>query len=69
MSSAEAKVQDVPEKIMSPPSPSVVEVLEILKVMIESIPFALLSPLRLDLGMAIGQVVHGYIVRESMPAR
>ena len=34
---------------MSPPSPFAAEVLEILKVMTESIPFALLSPLRLDL--------------------
>jgi hypothetical protein len=34
---------------MSPPSPSNTEVSEILKVMTESIPFALLSPLRLDL--------------------
>jgi hypothetical protein len=38
-----------PEKTMSPPSPSAAEVSEILKVMTESIPFALLSPLRLDL--------------------
>jgi hypothetical protein len=37
------------EKITSPPSPSIAEVSEILKVMTESIPFALLSPLRLDL--------------------
>jgi hypothetical protein len=49
MSCAEAKVQDVPENIMSPTSPSAAEVSEILKVMTESIPFALLSPLRLDL--------------------
>ena len=37
------------EKITSPPSPSTAEVSTILKVMTESIPFALLSPLRLDL--------------------
>jgi hypothetical protein len=49
ISSAEAKVQDVPEKITSPPSPPLAEVSEILKLMTESIPFALLSPLRLDL--------------------
>jgi hypothetical protein len=49
ISSADTKVQDVPEKTIGPPSPSVAEVLEILKVMTESIPFALLSPLRLDL--------------------
>jgi hypothetical protein len=34
---------------MSPPSPSAAEVSEILKVMTESIPFTLLSPMRLDL--------------------
>jgi hypothetical protein len=34
---------------MRPPSPSTSEVSKILKVMTESIPFALLSPLRLDL--------------------
>jgi hypothetical protein len=39
----------VPEKTIGPPSPSTTEVSEILKVMNESIPFALLSPLRLDL--------------------
>jgi hypothetical protein len=49
ISSTDMKVQDVPEKTMSPPSPSVAEVSEILKVMTESIQFALLSPLRLDL--------------------
>jgi hypothetical protein len=48
ISSADMKVHDVPEKIMSSPSPSAAEVSEILKVMTESIPFALLSPLRLD---------------------
>jgi hypothetical protein len=37
------------EKTMSPPSPSAAEVSEILKVMTESIPFTLLSPMRLDL--------------------
>ena len=49
ISSADTKVQDVPEKTMSPPSPSAAEVLKILKVMTESIPFALVSPVRLDL--------------------
>jgi hypothetical protein len=49
ISCADTKVQDVPEKTMGPPSPSAAEVSEILKVMTESIPFALLSPLRLDL--------------------
>jgi hypothetical protein len=34
---------------MSPPSPFAAEMSEILKVMTESIPLALLSPLRLDL--------------------
>ena len=46
ISSAKMKVQDVPEKTIGPPSPSAAEVSEILKVMTESIPFALLSPLR-----------------------
>jgi hypothetical protein len=39
----------VPEKTICPPSPSAAKVLEILKVMTKSIPFTLLSPLRLDL--------------------
>jgi hypothetical protein len=39
----------VREKTIGPASPSTAEVSEILKVMSESIPFALLSPLRLDL--------------------
>jgi hypothetical protein len=41
ISSTATKVHDVPENIMSPPSPFAAEVLEILKVMTESIPFAL----------------------------
>jgi hypothetical protein len=49
ISSADTKVHDVLEKTMSPPSPSAAEVSEILKVMTESIPFTLLSPMRLDL--------------------
>jgi hypothetical protein len=49
ISYAGTKVQDVPEKTIGPPSPSSTEVSKILKVMTESIPFALLSPLRLDL--------------------
>jgi hypothetical protein len=49
ISSVDTKVQDVPEKTIGPPSPSAAEVLEILKVMTEFIPFALLSPLSLDL--------------------
>jgi hypothetical protein len=49
ISSEEMKVQDVPKQTMSPSSSSVTEVLEILKVMTEPFPFALLSPLRLDL--------------------
>jgi hypothetical protein len=49
ISSADMKVQDVPEKTVSPPSPSTAEVSKVLKVMTEPIPFALLSPLRLDL--------------------
>jgi hypothetical protein len=47
--SAEPKVHEVPEKTLSPLSPSVAEVLEILKVMTESPPFKLLSPLGLKL--------------------
>jgi hypothetical protein len=49
ISSEETKVQDVPKQIMSPSSSSATEVSEILKVMTEPFPFALLSPLRLDL--------------------
>ena len=49
ISPADPKVQDVLEKTIGPPSPSTAEVSEILKVMTESIPFTLLSPLRLDL--------------------
>jgi hypothetical protein len=49
ISSADTKVQDVLEKTIGPPSPSAAEVSKILKVMTESIPFARLSPLRLDL--------------------
>jgi hypothetical protein len=49
LSSEETKVQDVSKHIMSPSSSSTVEVSEILKVMTEPFPFALLSPLRLDL--------------------
>jgi hypothetical protein len=42
-------VQDVPEKTADPYSPSSVDVSEILKVMTEPIPFAMLSPLGSDL--------------------
>jgi hypothetical protein len=49
ISSEETKVQDVPKQTMSPSSSFAAEVLEILKVMIEPFPFALLSPLRLNL--------------------
>jgi hypothetical protein len=49
LSSEETKIQDVPKQIMSPSSFSVAKVSEILKVMTEPFPFALLSPLRLDL--------------------
>jgi hypothetical protein len=45
----ETKVQDVSKQIMSPYSSSAAEVSKILKVMIEPFPFALLSPLRLNL--------------------
>jgi hypothetical protein len=49
LSSEETKVQDVLKQIMSPSSSSAAEVSRILKVMTEPFPFALLSPLRLDL--------------------
>jgi hypothetical protein len=49
ISSEEMKVQDVPKQTLSPSLSSAVKVSEILKVMIEPFPFALLSPLRLDL--------------------
>jgi hypothetical protein len=47
--SAEPKVYEAPEKTLSPLSPSAAEVSEILKVMIESPPFKLISPLRSEL--------------------
>ena len=46
---AEPKVHDVPERTLSPLSPSAAEASEILKVMTESLPFELLSPLRSEL--------------------
>jgi hypothetical protein len=45
ISPVEMYVQDVPEKTADPYSPSSVDVSEILKVMTEPIPFAMLSPL------------------------
>jgi hypothetical protein len=42
---AKLKVHDAPKRTLSPPSPSAAEALEILKVMTESPPFKLLSPL------------------------
>jgi hypothetical protein len=45
----ETKVQDVSDKVVGAVSPSSADVLEILKVMTEPIPFALISPLRSDL--------------------
>jgi hypothetical protein len=47
--SAEPKVDEALEKTLSPSSPSAAEVSEILKVMTESPPFKLLSPLGLEL--------------------
>jgi hypothetical protein len=47
--SAKPKIHDAPEKTLSPPSPSTAEASEILKVMIESPPLKLLSPLGLEL--------------------
>jgi hypothetical protein len=49
MSSENMKMQDVPKQTTSPSLSSTVEVSEILKVMTESFPFALLSPMRLEL--------------------
>jgi hypothetical protein len=49
MSSEKTKLEDVLKQTASPSSSSVAEVLEILKVMTESFPFALISPLRLEL--------------------
>jgi hypothetical protein len=49
ISSEKSKMQDVPKQTASPSSSSTAEVSEILKVMTESFPFALLSPLRLEL--------------------
>jgi hypothetical protein len=47
--STEPKVHEAPEKTLSPLSPSAAEVSEILKVMTESPPFNLISPLRSEL--------------------
>jgi hypothetical protein len=49
MSPAEMKVQDVPEKTIDTSPYSSIDVLEILKVMTEPFPFAMLSPLGSDL--------------------
>jgi hypothetical protein len=49
ISPAKMKIQDVPKKTTGPSSPSSIDVSEILKVMTEPIPFAMLSPLRSDL--------------------
>jgi hypothetical protein len=47
--SAELKVDEAPKETLNPSSPTAVEVVEILKVMTESPPFKLISPLRSDL--------------------
>jgi hypothetical protein len=49
MAPAEMKVQDVPEKTIDTSLSSTVDVSEILKVMTEPFPFAMLSPLGSDL--------------------
>jgi hypothetical protein len=49
ISSDNTKMEDVPKQTMSPSSSSAAEVSRILKVMTELLPFALLSPLRLEL--------------------
>jgi hypothetical protein len=47
--SAEPKVDETPKETLSPSSPTAVEVAEILKVMTESPPFKLISPVRSEL--------------------
>jgi hypothetical protein len=47
--SADPKVDEAPKETLSPSSPTAVEVAEILKVMTESPPFKLISPLRSEL--------------------
>jgi hypothetical protein len=54
------------EKITSPPSPSTAEVSAILNVMTESIPFALLSPLRLDLTSLLQSKETASVVEEKV---
>jgi hypothetical protein len=49
ISPIKTKVQDVPDKATGAVSPSFADISEIMKVMTEPIPFALLSPLRSDL--------------------
>ena len=49
MPSAEQEVDEMPKETLSPSSPTTVEVAEILKVMTESPPFKLLSPLGFEL--------------------
>jgi hypothetical protein len=49
MATAEMKVQDEPGKIAGPSPSCSVDVSEILKVMTKPFPFAMLSPLGLDL--------------------
>jgi hypothetical protein len=49
VSFADEKVQDVPEKTAGPSPSSPINVSEILKVMTEPFPFAMLSPLGSDL--------------------
>jgi hypothetical protein len=47
--SADPKVDEAPKETLSPSSPTAVEVAEILKVMTESPPFKMISPLRSEL--------------------
>jgi hypothetical protein len=47
--SVDPKVDEAPKETLSPSSPTAVEVAEILKVMTESPPFKLISPLRSEL--------------------
>jgi hypothetical protein len=63
ISSTKPKVDEAAKKTLSPPLPSVAEVSEILKVMTESPPFKLLSPLGLELTNCWGLVLKCYKLR------
>ena len=60
MAVAEMKVQDVPEKTAGPSPSSSVDVSEILKVMTEPFPFAMLSPLGSNLTILLQSKEKGF---------